>query len=319
MPDRINIFLVFASFALALALPFELFLFSYAVLGPLHYLTQLHWLREKSFFIPSGNMRVAGIAALLIVPATLYELFRVLHIDIPQPFFGLLKTSGVLIPVAFLLAVFLVLSRGKLHWLAATAIVLLSFALYSYLPGYTYITIALLPTLVHVYLFTLLFVFYGAKKSRSAAGMWNGVLLLIVPFVLWFMPARLFESVVNLHSEMFSDNDVFGVQGIVYRLLGGEQPFLFSSVLAVKIQVFIAFAYTYHYLNWFSKTGVIGWTKGLTPFRIGIVVLLWLGIVFMYWVDYQVGISLLFFLSLLHVVLEFPLNAVVIKGLINRS
>ena len=51
--DRINHLntglIVVAGFA-AYALPFELFLFSYAVLGPLHYLTEISWLHDRSYF-----------------------------------------------------------------------------------------------------------------------------------------------------------------------------------------------------------------------------------------------------------------------------
>ena len=39
-----------SSLVIAFSLPFWLFLFSYAVLGPLHYLTEISWLRKKNFF-----------------------------------------------------------------------------------------------------------------------------------------------------------------------------------------------------------------------------------------------------------------------------
>src|SRR5437868_3748453 len=35
---------------LAFNLPFELFLFSYAILGPLHYLTEIGWLHQRNYF-----------------------------------------------------------------------------------------------------------------------------------------------------------------------------------------------------------------------------------------------------------------------------
>ena len=49
--DALNIFLILASLILAFIIPFQLFLFSYAVLGPLHYLTEIKWLREQKFFL----------------------------------------------------------------------------------------------------------------------------------------------------------------------------------------------------------------------------------------------------------------------------
>ena len=41
------------SAVLAFVLPFELFLFSYAVLGPLHYLTEISWLQKSGFYVKS--------------------------------------------------------------------------------------------------------------------------------------------------------------------------------------------------------------------------------------------------------------------------
>jgi hypothetical protein len=70
---------------------------------------------------------------------------------------------------------------------------------------------------------------------------------------------------------------------------------------------FIAFAYTYHYLNWFSKTSVIQWHK--VPRRtLAIVLAIWVVSVSLYAYDYMVGLKWLFLISLLHVLLEFPLN-----------
>lgn len=316
MPDRINILLVVLSLVLAIALPFELFLFSYAVLGPLHYLTQLHWLREKRFFLDAKRPGVAWMAAFLVVPSSIYAIVNTFKVTLPEPLYGALKLGGVLVLVAFVLAMLLIFSQKKIHWTVAMSIAFVSFALYHWLPGYTYIAIALLPTLIHVYLFTLLFVFYGAKKSRSTAGMLNGLVLLMVPMALIVLPDQWVLVTSNTTSDLFSDSDTFGLQSILYNLVGGDQPFRFSAPTVIKIQVFIAFAYTYHYLNWFSKTGVIGWTKGLTRWRILVVMVLWLSVVGLYGIDYQAGVSILFFLSLLHVVLEFPLNAVVIKELV---
>ena len=51
--DRINflnIGLMLISCVVALFIPFELFLFAYAVLGPAHYLTEISWLQKRRFF-----------------------------------------------------------------------------------------------------------------------------------------------------------------------------------------------------------------------------------------------------------------------------
>src|SRR6185295_10659664 len=75
----------------------------------------------------------------------------------------------------------------------------------------------------------------------------------------------------------------------------------------LAIMRFIAFAYTYHYLNWFSKTSVIQWHKIPRAWAVANVVL-WLGAVGLYAWDYGTGLLVLFALSWLHVLLELPLD-----------
>ena len=70
---------------------------------------------------------------------------------------------------------------------------------------------------------------------------------------------------------------------------------------------FIAFAYTYHYLNWFSKTSIIKWHLVDRRYLIATLAI-WITSIVVYAYDYHTGLKLLFFLSFLHVFLEFPLN-----------
>src|SRR5687767_4684915 len=46
----VNTGLIIFSCIVAFFIPFELFLFSYAILGPLHYLTEIGWLHKKNYF-----------------------------------------------------------------------------------------------------------------------------------------------------------------------------------------------------------------------------------------------------------------------------
>ena len=62
--------LIFASFVIALYLPFELFLFAYAILGPAHYLTEISWLQKRRFFARAGYD-----GWVLWHPGSKYELF----------------------------------------------------------------------------------------------------------------------------------------------------------------------------------------------------------------------------------------------------
>src|SRR6185503_2075930 len=48
--NYLNIALMIISCVLAFRFPFELFLISYAVLGPLHYLTEISWLNDRKYF-----------------------------------------------------------------------------------------------------------------------------------------------------------------------------------------------------------------------------------------------------------------------------
>lgn len=82
-----------------------------------------------------------------------------------------------------------------------------------------------------------------------------------------------------------------------------------SNTLTRKVQFFLAFAYTDHYLNWFSKTTLIGWGQTLTKRTTAIIAVLWVASIALYMWDYTFGLRVLFFVSFLHVVLEFPLNA----------
>ena len=70
---------------------------------------------------------------------------------------------------------------------------------------------------------------------------------------------------------------------------------------------FVAFAYTYHYLNWFSKTSIIKWHLVPRKSLITVLVLWGLSLV-LYISNYRTGIMALYFLSFVHVIFEFPLN-----------
>ena len=69
----------------------------------------------------------------------------------------------------------------------------------------------------------------------------------------------------------------------------------------------IAFAYTYHYLNWFSKTSIIKW-HAVPRRRTAVLIVVWHGALALYAYDYSSGMAVLYFMSILHVMLEFPLD-----------
>ena len=94
--------------------------------------------------------------------------------------------------------------------------------------------------------------------------------------------------------------------------------FSLVNEIGIKVQAFIAFAYTYHYLNWFSKTSIIGWHK-VSYKWLALCAIIWITSVALYYINYELGLATLFFLSILHVFLEFPLNAVSLKGIFSKD
>jgi hypothetical protein len=172
-----------------------------------------------------------------------------------------------------------------------------------------------LPTLIHVYLFTILFMVFGSLKKPTVYGVLTIVILAFAPFFIFynslFFPGHISESVKTIFLESRFKNVI-----ISFDQLLNDNPiseFNFTSDIILKIQSFIAFAYTYHYLNWFSKTSIIGWNKNLSKFQILLVLIIWMASIALYAYSYKVGIIALFFLSMFHVIVEFPLNIISIK------
>ena len=77
--------------------------------------------------------------------------------------------------------------------------------------------------------------------------------------------------------------------------------------VVVGITRFLAFAYTYHYLNWFSKTKIIRWHE-VSGSRMTLLFSIYFACICLYYVDYALGFIAAYFLALIHVFLEFPLN-----------
>ena len=103
------------------------------------------------------------------------------------------------------------------------------------------------------------------------------------------------------------------IQALHLGELKSREDVLYSSYGAL-VGRFVAYAYTYHYLNWFSKTSLIGWHK-VSPWRLGAVGAFWIVSMALYAQDYRLGLKVLYGLSFLHVFLEFPLNHVSFVGI----
>jgi hypothetical protein len=282
--NRVNIGLMVGAAAVACTLPFEVFLASYAILGPLHYLTQISWLHDRGYYATS-RWDGAMLAALGVVALAAYE--------------GWLPWRGSTL-TAFGIGILCVFVRHPVVKVAGlVSLVALTEPLYEW-RGVRIIS-AFLPTVIHVYVFTGLFILAGTLKSPRPSG-WASLATYVAcgGGLLVVQPA----SVYTPSAYALANLGPFGslVDDMAALVPGeGEHPAL------VAIGRFLAFAYTYHYLNWFSKTEIIRWHE-MSRVRMGVIGVLWVLSVALYAYDYAVGLTALFFLSVTHVFLEFPLD-----------
>ncbi len=329
--DYLNIGLMLFACIVAIYLPFQLFLVSYAILGPLHYLTEIGWLDNRNYF--SKNKKDARIlvflCALVSIAFAIYQfpLFEstknwstFLNSSRLEPlvtFFVEYEKSFIFI--AFYIAVLLTfVKQKKTRYLLIIPGVIAAYFL-NEVTAYVMIIGIMLPTVIHVYLFTGAFILFGALKSKSVSGYASLMVFIFILFLIILQRPKaadyqLSEYWINVmkassfHKINFAIADFFGwVKG---------QYFVFSTI-GLKMQIFIAFAYTYHYLNWFSKTKIINWHK-VSKTKLVATAIIWICSVALYFYDYKLGLAALFFLSVLHVFLEFPLNHLTFVGIYNE-
>ena len=67
--DVLNFFLIWITLVLALSWPYQLFLFSYIVIGPWHYLTEINWLDKQKYFLRPKDGRVFAWSMVALVLA----------------------------------------------------------------------------------------------------------------------------------------------------------------------------------------------------------------------------------------------------------
>lgn len=288
--DVVHLGLMLWALVLAYALPFELLLIAYAVLGPAHYLTEISWLHDRRYFLSAKP--IALVLAAIAVAA----------VSVPS-----IPASGWLIWIGFVGAA---LAIGGIGWAQRAILAAILIAITAgLLTGRDFLAVSavLLPTLIHVSVFTLVFMTLGAWRARSPS---QGALVVIylaaIALILLMPPGPTPRSPIlaQLGQHYF---------GVVAPALG--------QVLNVPgltfdpgIRGLLSFVYTYHYLNWFIKADVIGWRR-MPPARLVAIGALSAAATGLYFYDYTLGFTVLLALSLVHVVLEFPLNAVSIRQL----
>lgn len=327
--DAINIGLMLLSALVAIIIPFELFLFSYAILGPLHYLTEISWLHDRNYYTRGRYdalfLLVIGICIAVIYFSGLYGFIPVfnkyagtqfvLHPD---------STSGVLW-VAVLASLLFATVKGTGYRVVGFMVIVASLSIASW----SNVALALcifLPTLIHVYIFTGVFMLYGALKSGSRLGLVSVAVLALCPLLLFtVLPDVSFKvsgygmqayiggpkniGFIGLHVQTLSHFFDYNPDPVPHN----QQDYnywlnaVFNTRTSILVARFIAFAYTYHYLNWFSKTNIIKW-HWMPRKRFAVIVICWIVCIAFYVKSYTLGLQCLFLLSYMHVLLELPLN-----------
>jgi len=309
--NYLNIGLMLVAAVAAWWRPFELFLFAYAFLGPLHYLTEISWLHDRKYFT-RGRWDYLVLASLAVVIAVIDTGWLP---GVPM------HLRAAVTYIAFGSALVFVLAQKtgtRLAWflfLVATSFYAMRLA------AFDSIFSIMLPTIVHVFIFTGMFILVGALRERSFSGIASLVVFCgcaATFFVFGAAPRtgqigdyvqKTYGSFAQLNYALmtpFSQHDLaVPMNALDYAIF--VTNYLYQSPVALAMMGLIAFAYTYHYLNWFSKTSIIQW-QNISRRRFAAIIAIWLGSIGLYLYDYRLGLRWLFFLSLTHVFLEFPLN-----------
>jgi len=288
--DAIHMGLMFAALGITYLVPFELLLLSYVVLGPAHYFTEISWLHDRKYFLPHRSIPIA--LAIIAVIAAL--------IDNASWF-------GFVMWMAFVVCALLTAATTSLQ---STALVIIAIWLTGAMAmnGSSLAVLGiLLPTLIHVSLFTLVFMVLGAVRSGSKMQALLVLLYLAAILILLVVPPSA-ETQIPAFAKVAQE--YFGnVAPALGRLLG-----IADVKLDARLTSLLAFVYTYHYLNWFIKAEVIRWTD-ISRRRLALVAAVSAASTALYFYDYTYGFSVLLALSLAHIVLEFPLNALALRQL----
>lgn len=321
--DLINIGLILITATLAFLFPLELFIFSFAILGPLHYLTEINWLNSKNYYFTQNKLWlwIGLVSTVLIVVPKLF-----IEYTAPDSWFNRFMIdfnswSNGFIFITLMLALGYHFLKSKVGWIIFSILFLIGAILLNNVEVYASWIGLFVPTIIHVYLFTALFMIFGAKKSKSKLGFASVALLLMIPFLL--IPIDLTN-----HNYVFSDglksiyvDNNFHVTPVIFAKtlgLSDGTSFFFYESLELKLMMFLSFIYLYHYLNWFSKTTVIKWYKSMNFTKTIIVMLIWIVLLYLFYVDFRLGLLVSLFFNMLHVILEFPLNVVTIKALFSK-
>ena len=288
--DAAHLGLMLAALGLTYLVPFELLLVAYVVLGPAHYATEISWLHDRKYFLPQRG--IAVVLAAVAVAAALID---------NAAWFGFVMWA------ALVGCVLLVTATTALQTMVLFIVAIALTAALAANGASLAVLGILLPTLIHVSLFTLVFMALGATRSgEKVQWLLVAIYLAAVALILILPPtaATLIPSFGQAGHDYFAN-----VAPALGRLLGVP-----DLRLDTRLTSLLAFVYTYHYLNWFIKAEVIQWNK-MTKGRLALVVAASGVSTALYFYDYALGFTVLLAFSLVHIVLEFPLNSLALRQL----
>jgi hypothetical protein len=288
--DAVHLGLMIAALGLTYLVPFELLLLSYVVLGPAHYATEISWLHDRKYFLPQRGIAI-GLAAVAIAAALIDD----------APWFGFVMWAAF-VGCAVLTAATTAFQSMMLFLVALvlTAMMLENGASLAVLG-------ILLPTLVHVSLFTLVFMALGAFRSGEPV-QWLLVALYLVCIALILGAPPTAATLIPSFDK--AGHDYFANVAPAWGRLFGIP----NLRLDTRLTSLLAFIYTYHYLNWFIKADVIRWNE-MTKGRLALVGAASAASTALYFYDYAFGFTVLLAFSLAHIVLEYPLNSLALRQL----
>jgi hypothetical protein len=288
--DAIHLGLMLAALGLTYLVPFELLLLSYVVLGPAHYFTEISWLHDRKYFLPHRSVPIA-LAVVAVIAALIDN----------ASWFGLVMW------LAFVICALLAAATTALQ---ATALAMIAIWLTAVMAmnGLSLAVLGiLLPTLIHVSLFTLVFMVLGAIRSGSRM---QAILVLFYLAAIVLLLAEPPSAATQIPAFAKVGHEYFGnVAPALGRLLG-----VADLKFDTRLTGLLAFVYSYHYLNWFIKAEVIRWAD-ISRARLALIVAASAASTALYFYDYTFGFTVLLALSLVHVVLEFPLNSLALRQL----
>jgi hypothetical protein len=287
--DVIHLALMLAALAAAYVIPFELLLIAYAALGPAHYFTEISWLHDRSYYLPHKGF---GLALGLVALGVMF---------VASPYW-----YGLIVWGAFVASATLAAKSTRLRIAIGGAGLALT-ALFALTHTPFIVLAVLLPTLIHVSLFTLVFMLLGALRSRSAVQFGLVGAYVAAAAMILIVPPTAGWAYAPLASQ--AQLDFADVPGAIGQLLG-----LPDLTLDARLMGLLSFAYTYHYLNWFIKAEVIHWNR-IPRRRLAAVIVLSVASTGLYLFNFALGFTVLLLISLTHVLLEFPLNSLSIREL----